>query len=451
MKTIKKLITLASVLIAMMNLSCKKSLDEPSNKSLSIITSLDDLQALMNNFSTLNYTGAYSQEVSADDYYLTNADWASMTYEANQRMYTWQKDHIFRPAGEGNDWNTLYRTVNYSNTVLEKLKEIGRTNSNGAVWDNIKGQALVFRAVSFMDAVQIWAPAYDKSSSSSDKGIPLRLNSDFNEKSLRASVEESYARILNDLKQSAQLLSETQISVNRPSKAAAYGLLARTNLWMRDYAKAGLYADSCLKIKSTLMNYNTLKATDTYPIKQHNAEIIFDRGSALSEPLAIGRAKIIPSLFSSYSANDLRKSIFFRNNTDGSVGFRGYYIGSPGVYTGVTINEMYLIRAESFARSNKVAEAMADLNTLLMSRWKTNTFTLLSAPNQKEALNVILQERRKELLLRGFRWMDIKRLNKEGANISLIRLLNGNIYTLPPNDPGFALPLPEDIQVFIPN
>ncbi|SEM08104.1 hypothetical protein SAMN05216436_101351 [bacterium A37T11] len=47
--------------------------------------------------------------------------------------------------------------------------------------------------------------------------------------------------------------------------------------------------------------------------------------------------------------------------------------------------------------------------------------------------------------MRGLRWMDIKRLNKEGANITLTRNLNGQIYTLPPNDPRFALPIPEDV------
>ncbi|HEY0177744.1 MAG TPA: RagB/SusD family nutrient uptake outer membrane protein, partial [Pedobacter sp.] len=63
-------------------------------------------------------------------------------------------------------------------------------------------------------------------------------------------------------------------------------------------------------------------------------------------------------------------------------------------------------------------------------------------------LRIVLQERRKELIMRGIRWMDIKRLNKEGANITLTRKLNGNVYTLPANDLRFALPIPDDVIAF---
>jgi hypothetical protein len=47
--------------------------------------------------------------------------------------------------------------------------------------------------------------------------------------------------------------------------------------------------------------------------------------------------------------------------------------------------------------------------------------------------------------MRGTRWTDIKRLNKEGAGISLKRNVNGNSYILPANNLRFALPLPDDI------
>jgi hypothetical protein len=45
----------------------------------------------------------------------------------------------------------------------------------------------------------------------------------------------------------------------------------------------------------------------------------------------------------------------------------------------------------------------------------------ITAGSSDEASQLILQERRKELLFRGLRWIDIKRLNKEGAGIVLKR------------------------------
>ena len=47
--------------------------------------------------------------------------------------------------------------------------------------------------------------------------------------------------------------------------------------------------------------------------------------------------------------------------------------------------------------------------------------------------------------MRGLRWMDLKRLNKEGANIVLKRVTEDKEYTLLPNSNFYALPIPEDI------
>ena len=57
----------------------------------------------------------------------------------------------------------------------------------------------------------------------------------------------------------------------------------------------------------------------------------------------------------------------------------------------------------------------------------------------------MLTERRKELLFRGVRWVDVKRLNKEGYGISLQRTIDGQTYRLGPNSLRFALPIPEDV------
>jgi hypothetical protein len=74
---------------------------------------------------------------------------------------------------------------------------------------------------------------------------------------------------------------------------------------------------------------------------------------------------------------------------------------------------------------------------------KTGTFIPATAPDAATALALIITERRKELLFRGLRWMDIKRLNKEGANIILTRVVNNTTYKLMPNEKRYALPIPE--------
>lgn len=422
--------------------SCKKFLDEKPDKKLAIPHTLKDFQALLDQYTLINNNDPSSGEVSADDYYLTDADFAARK-ETNQNMYLWQKDNIFDPST--NDWFRTFRPVYFSNTVLENIPLVPITQFNREQWNNVKGQALFFRAKAYFQAAVIWTVAYDEGSASSELGLPLRLNSDFNEVSVRSNLKDTYLQIISDLKEASRTLAVKPEHVIRPSKPAAYGLLARVYLSMRNYEQAGLYADSCLSFKSDLLDYNQLNPSATYPIAQFNTEVIAESFIPPSPPISNSRAKITQSLYQLYAFGDLRKVVFFRANPDGSFAFKGSYEGNEALFSGVATDEIYLIRAECFARAGKVTEAMKDLNILLRKRWKTGTFTDLTAANATQALNVILIERRKELLMRGLRWMDIKRLNREGAGIVLSRTINSKTYTLQPNDLRYALSIPEEI------
>ncbi|SFC84189.1 SusD family protein [Parapedobacter composti] len=439
-----KALAVFAVCLGFLSGGCEKYLNEPSDKSLAIITSLDDLQALFDHQSMT--IGPNSHLVSADNYYLLDNGWESLSYEQDQRLYTWAESDVFRP--NVNDWEGLYTRIYRANTVLEHLPDIERTENNQAKWDDIRGQALFFRALSFLDAVQIWSVAYDASTAQTDTGIPLRLEADFNAPSVRASVQQTYDRIISDLQDAIPLLPVAPVAKVRPSKPAAYGLLARTYLWMRNYPNALRYADSCLMLNSELIDYNELNASANFPMPRHNVEVIFERGSPAGQVLAQSRARIPESIYGSFDDDDLRRMLFFRQQADGLMAFRGSYFGSASLHTGVTTDEMYLMRAECLARDNNVKESMQDMNVLLETRWRRDEFVPFTAASAEEALLFVLEERRKQLLFRGLRWMDIKRLNKEGADISLTRTVKGQTYTLPANSPRFALPLPDDLLVY---
>lgn len=107
---------------------------------------------------------------------------------------------------------------------------------------------------------------------------------------------------------------------------------------------------------------------------------------------------------------------------------------------------MYLIKSECEARTGNTGYALEDLNALLGKRYSNATpYIPFTTTDAAILLQKILEERRKELLMRGLRWMDIKRLNKENANITLVRKAGGQTYTLPPNANYYALPIPTDI------
>ncbi len=420
---------------------CKKFLEEKSDKKLVVPSTMNALQALLDNYNFMNTKFSAAGETSADDYYLTGADYTALPSIFNKRMYTWEKDNLFDIGYNGNDWSSCYKAIYIATSVLDNLQKIERSNE----WNNLKGQALVFRASRYLDAVQTWSVPYDEQTRSKDLGLPLRLDPDFNGKSERVSVEQTYNQIITDLQSSISLLPIKPLSQTRPSKAAAYGLLSRTFLAMGQYANAGLYADSCLQLHNALLDYNILNASASFPIKDGNIEVIFYQAMSTPDVLNASRAKISLTLVQSYDSNDLRNKIFFKANSDGSFTFKGNYTGSSGRFTGITSDEMLLNRSECFARSGNISEAINDLNLLLSKRWKTGTFVPFKTTDKQYALQLILTERRKELLMRGLRWFDIRRLNKDGANIKLSRQINGQDYTLIPNSIRFALPLPEDV------
>ncbi|GAA0881861.1 hypothetical protein GCM10009120_04570 [Sphingobacterium siyangense subsp. cladoniae] len=232
---------------------CNEYLSEKPDNSLAVPSTLKDLQALLDNNGALNVE-PNTGEISSGDFYLTQTDWSSLSSEANRRAYIWERDYLFE--SNATEWRTFSTAVYYCNTVLEGLQNMDRLRSKSEQYGNIKGQALFFRAKNILAANIIWSPAYDEITASKDLGLPLRQNTDFNERSVRSSVKANYEQIISDLKQSIPLLPNVPISYVRPSKPAAYACLSRTYLSMRQYKEAGLYADSCLQLFDKLINYN---------------------------------------------------------------------------------------------------------------------------------------------------------------------------------------------------
>lgn len=426
-------------------LGCKKFLEAKPDQQLIVPETVQDLQMLLNTWYLINEQDPYAGIISADNYYLKNDDWAVQS-EFERRMYAWEPKNLFS-AGPNNDWGISYIKINIANTVLSHIDNIKRSERDEEEWRKTKGEALFLRARMYLQLISIWAEAYDNATSVSDLGVPLRLDPDFNIPSKRSTVKEVYDRIILDFQNSVDLLPTIPIHVLKPSKVAAYGMLARTFLFMREYKKAKFYADSTLNIKSTIIDYNEeipgfFNPDVEYPFAQFNPEVIFS--SNISVPSSIYMGYVDSLLYDSYNNNDLRKTLFFFTSSPVQL-FKGNYEGANGLFNGISTAEMLLIRAEGFAREGNIESAISELNNLLEKRWVRGKFVPFLADDHNEVLDLILMERRKELVFRGLRWMDIKRLNKEGYNIILRRRLNGEEHILRPNDPRYALPIPEDV------
>jgi tetratricopeptide (TPR) repeat protein len=444
MKTILLIISLVLTTFS----SCKRFLDLKPDKRLTVPTSLKDLQALLDNKRIMNTSATSYDEASADNYQIPIANYNKMS--ENQRLtYIWE-NFTYK---YGNDWANIYNVVNVANEVLVKIDKTQRMESNSHEWDNIKGSALFFRATSFLKGLWIFSKAYDPETADNEFGIILRLDPGYEQRSKRASLSQCYKKIVDDLLLSSSLLPEHPQHVMRPSKPAAYAMLSRAFLSMRKYDSAYKYSDLCLQLNHELLDYNKEDFSDLlFPFKPMNKEIIFyENIGVMYYRISPNEVLVDSSLVGTFKDGDLRREAFLLDASalyPGRIGYiyRGTYTGEfSTIFTGLTTAEMYLTRAECRARLGKLDGALSDLNFLLQNRFKLDNFSPLMNMDKENLLKAILEERRKELMFRGLRWMDIKRLNMEGRNIILKRIIMDSEFTLKPNENRYALPLPFDI------
>jgi len=446
MKTLKINGLIAVVLATILLNACKKDwLNAKPNKALVVPTTVADYQALLDNSEQMNTNYPSLYMLGDGDFEISDADFLSIS--ADQRgAYSWADTKDFYGGLQNGDWITAYATILNANVVLDGIKSIAIDPSSTVAYNNVKGSALFYRSLLFYDLAQESCKPYASSTANTDLGLPLRTSADVNLTVERSTVQQTYDQIINDLLAAVPMLPVKPAVGMRPSRPAAFGLLSRVYLAQQNYSKALLYADSCLQLNNSLMDFNSLSASTMNPIPRFNQEDLFH--CMLNNYYVFYYTDLIvdPTLYQSFAANDLRKVIYFIPEGN-NFSFQGSYDSDALLYGGIATDEMYLNRAECYARAGNTSAAMADLNALLKTRWLTGTYVDLTAANTDDALTKILIERRKELCYRGLRWTDLRRLNTDPQfQTTITRIANGQTYTLPPNSPNYVLPL-DDYEI----
>ncbi|WP_270090799.1 RagB/SusD family nutrient uptake outer membrane protein [Sphingobacterium sp. SYP-B4668] len=423
---------------------CDSFLDHKPDIKMTIPASLSDADYLLDDYNTMNSGYPLLGEIGIDDYYVTKEIWENSAMD-QRNTYTWTDE----PYTDVGDWQRPYKTVYYANQVLQILDKLDR-NIHTAAYNRNWGAAHFFRAFVFQLLTEIHCPAYIDAEASEELGIPLRLEAGVDGVSVRASLEDTYRQIVLDFREAARFLPVIENTRGRPSKSAAYAGLARSYLNMGDYKQAFLYADSCLQLNPDLMDYSSLDGSLGYPIPRFNVEVLFSATSSGMGIIGGTNALVADGLYASYDPHDLRKQMYFIPNTEvvNTYNFRGGYDqNSVQMFMGITTSEVYLIKAEAASRLGRQGEARDLINILLQSRWdKEVVYVPVLESDGEKLLRLILDERRKELLFRGRRWADLKRLNLENRfQTELTRIVGDRLYTLKANDPRYAVRLSETV------
>src|SRR5690606_15916970 len=264
-------------------------------------------------------------EIATDDFYLA-PDVYSSAAEFEKDNYLWRDYPLYLNQDINVSWMFPFRNLLMANTVLDELPNI---ESDDLVRKNeIRGTALFFRGYVFFQLAQAFCDAYELNGENRGPGLPLRLNPDFNEVSRRATVGETYGQIMTDLEEAVSLLPAATLVPTRPSRGAAYAAMAKICLAMGDYERALINANNALDQHNELLDYNDLNPLANIPIERFNNETIFYAYSSGFTVLRRTSALVDSSLYKSYEDNDLRKTVCFIDNGNGSYGFKGGYTGS---------------------------------------------------------------------------------------------------------------------------
>ncbi|HEX6432465.1 MAG TPA: RagB/SusD family nutrient uptake outer membrane protein [Niastella sp.] len=426
--------------------SCRKYVEEVPVQGQRVLVYTDDYRALMNNRNDQENGSGLAPILSCDDLDLIDPVLqARITSTIQIAMYTWSKPFYIDQQAD-NDWANYYNTMYVYNVVIN-----GVMDSKGGditMKNVILSEALLHRAFNYFLLVNLYSKQYDAATADNDPGVPLMLKPELFVDLTRPSVKQVYEQVLSDIRQALPLLPVTQDNNFKPNKAAAYALLSKVYLNMRDFTAAAAFADSALALSSDLYDYNLSVATtpNIFPTQFTDKQVLFRKVprqmpnvQQLSQPL-----------LDLLGTKDLRYVLFVKpgNNFNPAFSGSGYWsrekISGTGdkPVVGLTINETWLIKAECLARAGKKDEAVDMLNTLRKRRFKPVDYVALTAANADDALQLVIDERRREFFGSGLRWFDQRRLNKDTRFAKTFTRKFYNItYTLEPSSNGYVFPL----------
>jgi len=369
-------------------------------------------------------------------------------------------------------YDKSYAQIYTYNVVINNIGNVDNASEDEI--NVVKAEALFGRAFNYFKLVQTYGKAYDPATADTDYGVPIILEEDINATYIRNSVQDVYDLVIADLTEAAPLLKLNTSNLFHPSRVSGYLLLSKVYLWMGKYDKALEYANIAFENKSfftleDLTKYYTVdggwyeRIVDSRTEQpmldiQHITENMYIKTSMVDFSLG---TLVSDDLMATYDTNlpngsiDKRRDLYFA--TDSATVYSQEFFPGKTMYiacqqrnAGMMLSELYLILAEAEARVGSKAKALEYLNLLRDFRITDNVD--LTASTNQEALKMILDERRREFSFNAdFRYQDLKRLNREPAFAkAVVHVIDGETYTLPPNDPRYILPLPNSVINFNP-
>lgn len=445
-RTLTTFLLLVSVGVAL--LGCDQiALDEAQpSQSISSDVAFNDLTgfeaALVSTYDRLQSVGRYGQHYML--YPSALADNSGFIQGAGRYNGPTQNQPFQHLTSYGNP----YDAINLANNIITKIQgfeDIQAPNPQ-AVRDRIRGQAHFLRALNYFDLVRTHAYEPGQEVNGFSAGVILRTeptespdDADFR---ARAPNTEVYNQVVSDLQTAIDLLEGKDLSKRRANQAAAYGLLARVQLYQGNWAEAEQNATDAINAAEELgarlmtpSDYPSAWTAETLPesffelsmtpgtngaatsSNESLASLSYAERAADAPPSEGFRTfnfQVVPTadLVQTYPAGDVRRTLIDTLSSGELV--LGKYNQTLGSHADrlpiLRLAEMYLTRAEARAEQGNDAGARSDLNTLRQNRGISDVGSGVSG---QALIDSILVERRRELVYEGHRFFDLKRRGRD--------------------------------------
>ncbi len=453
----KKLFTLLAICFVFILSSCKDFLDKESYTDYDehILTKPEGIKALLNGiydaFSKDTYYGRnmYGYEGAKGlDFFVRVS--SGNTFERENRY-----SESTQSAGQASGlWMTIYGAIRTSTTLLENIdKTQGLSADEKAV---ISGEARALRALAYFDLMRLFAypprfsvPGGAEYDEQYALGLPIIENMDMVNNILqyeirRKTAQETYTYIEDEFLEAKAMLSGKNSPAGHINYTAVCALLSRLYLYMNRWDDVILMGEEALTAGQgtySLIPYDSYKTTY---YKANNSENIWELVYNLTDNLGSNSLNSLvrkPTHNNPGAANDGQVSqnlgyaayglfpatvSFLKNTVNGVEDVRGYLVCDLGIvnkdykgyrkYVGeayhfvynlpiIRLPEIYLNLAEAYLSSDNVDLVNAEkyYNYIRQARVKDSGFNSTDITTCK---NLVLTERRRELMLEGHTYWD---------------------------------------------
>lgn len=477
-KKMKKHIIISAILSVMALTGCDNYLDIVP-KGESVLNSTDDYLGLLEDMNGFPV---------GDEWYLSGegalpnmADMENYKYPTTSAVFFWNENYDraqYKTAtGTSDMYSECYRRIAKFNVVIDNMND-----AKGSSEDKLVGiaQAKVLRAYNYFYLINTYAKPYSKATAEQDRGIILRSSFNLEKEGVQSTVADAYRLIESDINEALSALPAKTTTAFRPNKAFGYALKAKVHLVKTEFAAALAASLNAIEEGESKGGNKVWDMNADYSNLITNLSNMY--GGADEELFEFGGPfyNMITSMSSMYfkhgyedpenllyahglnfmspSPQMVRKPIIdlFDMKTDLRFVLEYMKMQRPtseaGAYPwmasnishnvgGIKLSEVYLMAAECYARQGDVPNSMKYLNALRSKRVMTKYYADAQAADAGEALTLVRNERKRELVLTSNGYFDMRRFCTEFKE-NLTRQYKDETYTLKYDSHLLTFPFP---------